>query len=130
MEIDVKTALVRHDGKAFQTATGFVETVDDKGKATREPILEDLRLGVLMIESLSMQKQGEHVSAVDMVKRDVLARRIYDALENSSGHISITTDQQTFLKRQIELLVSQGGYSVFAAASALQMIAPDDFKDD
>jgi hypothetical protein len=136
MEINVKTALMRHNGKPLQIATGFVDilddkggtVVDDKGNKAQEPILEDLRLGVLIIEALSMQKKGEHIGALDIVKRDVLARRVYEALDSESGSFPLTSDQQTFLKKQIELLVSQANYSVFAAASALQLIAPDDFK--
>ena len=123
MHIAVNALITRHDGKPFQTVVD-TDVIDGRP----QPIMADLTLGLLLIEALPIVPAGVAVTAVEMMRRDDLARAVFAAL-HADGMVMLTSTQVVLLKRQIELLQEHRHYSVFACAAALRLVAPDDFAD-
>lgn len=95
-----------------------------------EPI--PLVLGNLLIESAlapdaQQGAQAAPQTAAQIVYRDMLARRLFTAID-AKEEATLTTDDVAFLKQRLPGLEAQRGFHVSAIAAALMLLCPDDFK--
>lgn len=124
MKIDTKSLLLTVSGVPYAYPP-------EKEGAPPIPLL----LGSLLIDAALLVPMRETQSgsvpapqtAMQIVYRDSLARRLYAALSADDGVVVLSTRDVEHLVSRLPLLESQRGVAASAIASALIAIAPDDF---
>src|SRR4051812_23402504 len=100
---------------------------DLSGTPIRMPPVEGtpgdiITLGLMAVTSLGYQGQGEHVDAMEKVKRGLLAERVFLSMQ-AGEEMSLSSEEVTLLKQQIAKV-----YGAIPVMKAYRILDPASVK--